>query len=71
VNRPHSNEKFIYDDCKTSFDAVLFDVGHTATQRREGDAALVERPAGLPGKEGLMITVEYPPGASDPMQFSE
>lgn len=22
---------------------------------------------GLPGKEGLMITVEYPPGASDPI----
>ena len=21
---------------------------------------------GIPGKEGLMITVEYPPGASDP-----
>jgi quercetin dioxygenase-like cupin family protein len=23
--------------------------------------------SGLPGKEGLMITVEYPPGASDPI----
>ena len=22
---------------------------------------------GIPGKEGLMITVEYPPGASDPV----
>jgi len=24
--------------------------------------------ANLPGKEGLMITVEYPPGSSDPIQ---
>ena len=23
--------------------------------------------ADLPGKEGLMLTVEYPPGASDPL----
>src|SRR5437667_5408542 len=47
VNRPHSNERFIYDDCKTSFDAGLPDVRHTGTQRRESDAALVERPDGL------------------------
>jgi hypothetical protein len=26
VNWPHSNERFIYDDCKTSFDAGLSDV---------------------------------------------
>src|ERR1700730_14805149 len=47
VNWPHSNERFIYDDCKTSFDAGLSDVRHTGSQRRESDAALVERPDGL------------------------
>ena len=47
MNRPHSNERFIYEDCKTSFDAGLSDVRHTGTQRRESDAALVERPDGL------------------------
>src|SRR5882757_5166231 len=67
VNRPHSDEGFIYDDCKTSCDAGLSDVCPTGNQRGESDAALFEGPDGLPGKEGLMITVEYPPGSSDPI----
>jgi quercetin dioxygenase-like cupin family protein len=36
----------------------------------QSDGSAVERPKDLyniPGKEGLMITVEYPPGASDPI----
>src|SRR6266403_388248 len=47
VNRPHSNERSIYDDCKTSFDAGLSDVRHAGAQRGEGDATLVERPDGV------------------------
>ena len=33
----------------------------------EGDAADVQGPRDLPGKEGLMLTVEYLPGGSDPV----
>ncbi len=43
----HSNEGFIYDDCKTSLNAGLSDVRRSGTQRRESDAALLERPGGL------------------------
>jgi quercetin dioxygenase-like cupin family protein len=68
VNRPRLNGRSIYDDWKTSLDAAgLFDVRPTGIQRSESNAAHVERPDGLPGKEGLMITVEYPPGSSDPI----
>ena len=40
---------------------------HNGTQGGEVDGAHVERPDGLPGKEGLMLMIEYPPGSSDPI----
>lgn len=41
----------------------------TPVMAQEAKVALVlsKDLANLPGKEGLMITVEYPPGASDPI----
>ena len=68
MNRPHSNERTTYADWKTCVDAAgLSDVHPTGIQRRESDAAYVERSYGSSCKEGLMITVEYPPGSSDPI----
>ena len=43
--------------------------GAKATQEAEAKVAplLSKDLTNLPGKEGVMITVEYPPGASDPI----
>ena len=43
--------------------------GAKATQGAEAKVTplLTKELTNLPGKEGLMITVEYPPGASDPI----
>jgi len=51
VNRPHSNQRFIYDHCKTGFDAGLSDVRHTGTQRRESDAALSKDLTDFPARK--------------------
>ena len=52
--------------------ACLMSVTLVAQEAKEAPEAKVTQllskdMANLPGKEGLMITVEYPPGASDPI----
>ena len=41
--------------------------GPLAAQEAMGAELLSKDLTNLPGKEGLMITVEYPPGSSDPI----
>src|ERR1700704_2795423 len=41
--------------------------GPLAAQEAKGTGLLSKDPTKRPGKEGLMITVEYPPGSSDPI----
>jgi quercetin dioxygenase-like cupin family protein len=41
--------------------------GLLMAQEAEVTKVLSKDLTGIPGKEGLMITVEYPPGASDPV----
>jgi quercetin dioxygenase-like cupin family protein len=65
VNRSHSNERFGYDDCKTRFDAGLFLT--LETKEAQVTPLMSKDLTEFPGKEGLMITVEYPPGSSDPI----
>src|SRR5229473_5421223 len=48
VNRPHSNERFAYDDYKTDLDAGMSCVHLAGDERGEGDAALFKRPDGVP-----------------------
>src|SRR6267142_2233112 len=47
VNRPHSNERFAYDDYKADFGARMPGVPPSGHQRGEGDAAHVETPDGV------------------------
>src|SRR6266436_4212146 len=47
VNRPHSNERFAYDDYKTDLDAGMSCVHPAGDERGESDAALFERPDGV------------------------
>ncbi|HWH58285.1 MAG TPA: hypothetical protein VN682_11680 [Terriglobales bacterium] len=41
--------------------------GMLAAQEAKVTQLLSKDLSNLPGKEGLMITVEYPPGSSDPI----
>lgn len=67
MNRPHSNEGIVYVDCKSSFDAVcLMSVTMEPKEAKVTPLFSKDLPD-FPGKEGLMIAVEYPPGASDPI----
>src|SRR6266404_2321812 len=47
VNRPHSKERFAYDDYKTDLDAGMSCVHPAGDERGEGDAALFKRPDGV------------------------
>lgn len=67
MDRSHSNERFTYDDCKTRSDAGLSDARPTETKEVKVTPLFSKDLMDLPGKEGLMITMEYPPGASDPI----
>ena len=37
-----------------------------AAQSTKATSLMTQQLAGIPGKEGMMLTVEYPPGASSP-----
>ena len=55
-----------------TFTKVMFVLAFLATGARVGPEAKVtpvfsKDLTDIPGKEGLMLTVEYPPGASDPI----
>jgi quercetin dioxygenase-like cupin family protein len=67
VKRPHSNERFIYDECKPVL--MLVCLMSVAMEPKEAKVTplLSKDLTDIAGKEGLMITVEYPPGASDPI----
>jgi quercetin dioxygenase-like cupin family protein len=67
VNRPHSNERFIYDDCKTVLMLVCLMSVTLEPKEAKVTPLLSKDLTDLSGKEGLMITVEYPPGSSDPV----
>ena len=67
MNRPHSNERFIYDDCETSFDAGCLMSVTVEPKEAQVTPLFSKDLTDFAGKEGLMITVEYPPGASDPI----
>src|SRR6202040_1526932 len=59
--------RFAHDDYKASFGAGLSDGPAAGNQRGEGEPLFSKDLADFPGKEGVMITVEYPPGSSDPI----
>ena len=47
MNRPHSNERFAYDDYKTDLDAGMSCVHPAGDERGESAAALFERSDGV------------------------
>jgi quercetin dioxygenase-like cupin family protein len=55
----------MYDVHKNNPGAGMPHVRHAGGTGSQSDAAVFERPGRLSGKEGVMITVEYPPGHSD------
>src|SRR6266849_301966 len=67
VSRPHSNERFIYDGCKLVLILVCLMSVTLEPKDAKVTPLLSKDLTDFPGKEGLMITVEYPPGGSDPI----
>src|SRR5437667_12267938 len=62
-----SNERLIYDVHQINFGVGMSHVQHAGSAGGQGDELMSKGLTNLPGKEGLMITVEYPPGSSDPI----
>lgn len=53
---------------KTTMLILLCVIGSTLLAQEPGVKPLLSKDlTGIPGKEGLMLTVEYPPGGSDPV----
>ena len=50
-----------------SFLLVLSTASPLVAQKATVDQLMAKDLTGIPGKEGLMLTVTYPPGASDPI----
>ncbi len=67
MSRPHSNERFIYDGCKLVLILVCLMSVTLEPKDAKVTPLLSKDLTDFPGKEGLMITVEYPPGSSDPI----
>jgi len=59
VNRPHSNERLIYDDCKLVLMLVCLMSVTLEPEEAKVTPLLSKDLTDLSGKEGLMITVEY------------
>src|SRR5262249_26297495 len=74
--RSESKGKLIYDVHKTTFGAGIIRNGRARNGRARNRRArngpkvtqvLSKDLTDFPGKEGLMLTVEYPPGGADPV----
>jgi quercetin dioxygenase-like cupin family protein len=67
VRRPYSSQRITYDDRKiTLLLACLMSVPGEPHEAKVTPLFSKDL-SDLPGKEGLMMTVEYPPGSSDPI----
>jgi quercetin dioxygenase-like cupin family protein len=62
-----SNERSIMTFTKIIFALVCLVSGAVVAQEAKVTELLSKELKNIPGKEGLMITVEYPPGSSDPI----
>jgi quercetin dioxygenase-like cupin family protein len=64
-NQRQSSESFAYDVHKTNLALACLMSSALAAQETRVTGLLSKDLTNLPGKEGLMLTVEYPPGSSD------
>jgi quercetin dioxygenase-like cupin family protein len=68
VNRPHSNERFNFMTIAKLVLMLVCLMSVTVEPKEAKVTPLFSKDlTDFPGKEALMITVEYPPGASDPI----
>jgi len=64
---PRANERLIMTTTKQMLILVCLITGTLMAQEPKVTPLMSKDLTDIPGKEGLMITVEYPPGGSDPV----
>src|SRR6266850_7618880 len=65
--RPRKNERLTMTTTERMLVLICLITGTLMAQEAKVTSLMSKDLTDIPGKEGLMITVEYPPGASDPI----